>query len=73
MRYTMVRTGCFVVRGTYCGVGDFSILHGDIEVDPDEHTLVLEDEVSDRELVCERHGFEQRRISVGWFLSYPIR
>jgi len=39
----------------HSGVGDLSILHGNIEVNADEDALTLEVEVCNRELVRERH------------------
>lgn len=40
----------------YRGICDLAILHGDIKVDPDQHSLVLENDIGDRQLVCNGHG-----------------
>ena len=47
------------VRNTYGGVSDLAIGHGDIEVHTYEDALALEVEVGDRELLGERHVYDE--------------
>jgi hypothetical protein len=40
---------------TYCRVGNFTILDGDVEINTDKDTLALELDVCDRDFLGERH------------------
>lgn len=41
---------------THSGIGNRSILHRNIEVDPNQHSFSFEVNVSNRQLICDRHG-----------------
>jgi len=41
---------------TYGGIRDLAVLHGDVEVNPDQHSFSFEINVGNRQLVCDGHG-----------------
>ena len=50
---------CETQKGTYGGVGDFAVLHRDIEVHANEHAFACEVKVGHSELVGKRHCDDQ--------------
>ena len=54
------------MRVTYGRICDLAILHGDVEVNPDQYPFAFEVNVGDRQLVCDGHGR-------GWWKSRKRR
>jgi hypothetical protein len=41
---------------THGGIRDLAILHGDVEVNPDQYSFAFEINIGNRQLVCDGHG-----------------
>jgi hypothetical protein len=44
------------ILDAYGGIRDLAILHGDVEVDPDQHSFSFKINIGDRQLVRDGHG-----------------